>query len=332
MNQERGTLSRDEQDEVDHQLLEEASLGRLENLRELLDLGADPNRMHEVDSGETSSPMLEAAKGAHADCVMALLVAGGRFDVRNSHEVTPLHSAAVSQNDEFCVWIVSLPQAIEAAPRINVHQLLKDFCLFGLPKTLGAALDLGYLREVDPKKVSELLAEAALSRRLECFQRLLAHAKRAGCEDGLDLSKSFHQSAGNAEPHIEFMRWMLENTQVAKHLASGPSAVQTMLSWNHPRAARLLVEGGYLPRPSDDSLATSLIEAVKGNHLASAELLLEWGADRHADFKERSLLQLARKEPMRRLLRSARSQRVMEGAMGGEDDAPAAPRRDPGPL
>lgn len=332
MKQERVTLSKDEQDEVDHQLLEEANLGRLENLRELLELGADPNRMHEVDSGETSSPMLEAAKGAHADCVMALLVAGGRFDVKNSHEVTPLHSAAVNQNDEFGVWIVSLPQAIEAAPRINVHQLLKDHCLFGLPKTLGTALDLGYLKVVEPKAISELLAEAALTRRLECFQRLLAHAKQAGCEEELDLSKSFYQSAGNGDPHIEFMRWLLENTQVAKHLGNGPSSVQTMLSWNHPRAARLLVEGGHLPRPSDDSLATSLIEAVKGNHLGSAELLLEWGADRHADFKDRSLLQLARKEPMRRLLRSARSRRRMEDAMGGDHDTPVAPRRDPGPL
>lgn len=332
MGQERATLSKAEQDEFDHELLQEANLGRLENVRELLEMGADPNSKHEVDSGESSSPMHEAARGAHKECFLALLEAGGRMDLRNSHDVMPLNSAAASQNDEFCVWMLTLPQAIEAAPRLAPKRLVKDFCLFGLPKALRTAIDLGYVKVEDPRELSDLLAEAALIRRMECFQLLLAHAKSVGCEERLDLSKSLYQCAGNGDSHVAFMRWMLENTQVAKHLGSGPSAVQTMLSWNHPRAARLLVEGGHLPRPSDDALATALIKAVENDHLGSAELLLQWGAYRLVDQEGRSLLQLARKEPMRRLLRSARSQRAMEDAMGGDDDAPAAPRRDPGPL
>jgi ankyrin repeat protein len=71
-----------------------AQLGHVETLRVLLDAGEDPNRYNPKGNHRHSTPLHQAAWGAHEAVVRLLVERGARLDIKDTiHEGTPLEWA-----------------------------------------------------------------------------------------------------------------------------------------------------------------------------------------------------------------------------------------------
>ena len=114
-------LESSNQDELDKRLLAAAEKGDIEEVRNLLDRGA------EVDSrnrgGET--PLHKAAKNGHIEVARLLLDRGARIDAVDGFKMTPLHWAAWSGRSGVAILLLYKGARVDAEDHFKRAPLYK---------------------------------------------------------------------------------------------------------------------------------------------------------------------------------------------------------------
>ncbi|KAL7882568.1 hypothetical protein SRHO_G00002260 [Serrasalmus rhombeus] len=148
---------------------EAASLGRVLQLRQLLDSGASVNTV----TVDNITPLHDACIQGHPQCVRMLLDAGAQVDVRNIHGSTPLCHACAAGSVE-CVGLL-LDHGASVNPSLTALTAspLHEACIRGNPECVKLMISKGALLEAFDIYFGTPLHAACAKAHLDCALLLL---------------------------------------------------------------------------------------------------------------------------------------------------------------
>ncbi|XP_007252462.1 ankyrin repeat and SOCS box protein 13a.1 [Astyanax mexicanus] len=163
---------------------EAASLGRVLQLRQLLDGGALVNTV----TVDNITPLHDACIQAHPQCVRLLLNAGAQVDVRNIHGSTPLCYACAAGSVE-CVRLL-LDHGASVNPTLTALTAspLHEACIRGNPECVKLILSRGAQLEAFDIYFGTPLHAACAKEHVECALLLLNAGARVN-------AIKFHETA-----------------------------------------------------------------------------------------------------------------------------------------
>lgn len=155
--------------------------GNADAVRELLEAGADPNMLVRTGSGTAeTTALIEAARCLDAGMVKLILEFGGDLGVEADGN-PPLGWALkesglnASRTNEFCVWLVRLPQHHAVAEALEMEPLLEAAGRAGYPDLLQDLLSEPYRSQFrSERRFHEALQVSIMSGRADIYRALAA--------------------------------------------------------------------------------------------------------------------------------------------------------------
>ncbi|KAI4892379.1 hypothetical protein NFI96_020654, partial [Prochilodus magdalenae] len=148
---------------------EAASLGRVLQLKQLLDGGASVNTV----TVDNITPLHDACIQGHPQCVRMLLDAGAQVDVRNIHGSTPLCYACAAGSVECVRLLLDHGASVNPSLTALTASPLHEACIRGNPECVKLMISKGALLEAFDIYFGTPLHAACAKAHLDCALLLL---------------------------------------------------------------------------------------------------------------------------------------------------------------
>ena len=274
-------LTEAEQAELDLELLEAIKHGRVDDIRGLVNEGANIECRDEY----RDTVLMRSVRSGHSECLQLLLEVGSDKDARNNGETAMTLAARV--DDYECVRLLLDAGADKEANADCDYGALMCAASFGSSDCLLLLLEAGGNMEARDQFGQTALMKATMHSFPRCVRLLLEAGADPNAQDfdgNAALTLSLVRSPDNSSKRnrIECMRLLLErgaNANSRNHL--GYAMLTSAAVCDQTEDLRLLLQNGADVNATDrNDGMTALMCAASLGHTDSVRFLLESGADK----------------------------------------------------
>ncbi|MEK7858893.1 MAG: ankyrin repeat domain-containing protein [Elusimicrobiota bacterium] len=253
-------------------LVKAAGYGKPEEVKSLLDRGADVNGKDQY--GATA--LMRAASGGRGDVAKLLLDRGARVEEKDAYGKTALQAAASSGSPEMIRLLLGRGADILAVDSFGASAL---HTAAGMNKinSIEALLDKKCDVDLADRDGRTPLAAAASSGRVEAVKLLLSRGAKIDAKDSRGRTALIAAASGG---HLEAAGALLDGgADLAAADDSGAGALHAAAKYEKAAVVRLLIEKGASAKAKNKYGETALFLAAAAGYTEIVELLLKHGAE-----------------------------------------------------
>jgi len=254
---------------LDEQLLLACTVGKTEEIGDLLSQGADVHAMRQPE-GKTALHL--AAHAGALDAIETLVFASADPDLVDRDDRTSLHIAALNGHAHVVKYLVSEASAAPNMLDKNDQTALHFACIGGYLDVCAELIEFQAYVEVDTVSNLQPLHFAALSGHTAIAKLLLHHGADINCLCAEDLQSPLHCAASRG--HAEVVSLLIaKGAEVDIRNASNATPLHHAAMNNHIRVAEKLLEAHANPLSVAKNNWTPMLMAFRQGHMECGRLL-----------------------------------------------------------
>ena len=254
-------------DEELHPLFDAAKQGRLDEVRSLVENGADVH----LRTPNGSTPLMFAADGGSLETTLFLIAAGSEVNAANGSNNTALIFAAIKGNDAVAQALLSAKADVNAG-NVNGGDPLVYAVMGKMPKTVAVLLKNGAGTDGRYDEGETVLTLAVNAGNPEIVQLLIDAKADVNAVNQDEMTPLMIAARKGDAPIVEAL--LKAGADLSLKSASGDTALIQAISENHTGVAERLVKHG-----KDFDRHEALSAAVHAEDLHLVKLLLTKGFD-----------------------------------------------------